>query len=74
MDTESKPEDNIELAADGRPIIQEPKKPRGVPGERLWGPYKTHSGTSVSDRYSGGPYGVGKLLFLRKVCLDCKQS
>jgi len=41
-------------------IVQEPKKVRGTVGERLWGPYRTHSGTTVSDRYSGGPWGLGK--------------
>ena len=52
-------------------IVQEPKKTKGVVGERLWGPYRTHSGTSMSEKYSGGPWGLGnlvKIIIFSKVC------
>lgn len=39
--------------------IQEPMKTRGVVGEKLWGPYKTHKGSDISAKYSGGPRGLG---------------
>lgn len=40
-------------------IIQEPPKVPGVVGERLWGPYRTHSGIPNSEKSSGGPWGLG---------------
>ena len=41
-------------------FIQEPKKEKGVVGERIWGPYKVHSGIPYSEKYSGGPHGLGE--------------
>lgn len=41
-------------------FIQEPKKTQGVVGEKVWGPYKVHSGIPNSDRYAGGPHGLGE--------------
>lgn len=42
--------------------IQEPMKTRGVVGEKIWGPYKTHGGSDLSAKYSGGPRGLGNIL------------
>lgn len=42
-------------------MITEPIKVRGVVGERVWGPYRTHKGIPMSEKYSGGPRGLGTL-------------
>lgn len=60
----SKPEDLANIDLD-KVVIQAAPKPRGIVGERIWGPYKIHAGTSVSDKYSGGPFGFGKYALLQ---------
>lgn len=65
MATKNEKPDDIELPE----FIMEPKKEQGVVGDRIWGPYRVHSGIPNSEKYSGGPHGLGDPddQFLRRV-------